>query len=99
MKNYLLFLFPFFLSCLAFGAKPVSLFNGKDLTGWRKANYTVEDGAIVCKGGNLVTEKEYLNYVFEFEFLLPSIEDMTSRLVEYFSSLSLGMGEFLIGMS
>ena len=71
MKNYLLFLFPFFLSCFAFGAKPVSLFNGKDLTGWRKANYTVEDGAIVCKGGNLVTEKEYSNYVFEFEFLLP----------------------------
>jgi hypothetical protein len=71
MKNYLLFLFPCFLSYLAFGAKPVSLFNGKDLAGWRKANYVVEDGAIVCKGGNLVTEKEYSNYVFEFEFLLP----------------------------
>ena len=68
MKNYLLFLF---LSSVAFGAKPVSLFNGKDLTGWRKANYVVEDGVIVCKGGNLVTEKEYSNYVFEFEFLLP----------------------------
>ena len=31
----------------------------------------VEDGTIVCKGGNLVSEKEYSNYVFEFEFLLP----------------------------
>ena len=49
----------------------VSLFNGKDLTGWKKGNYVVEDGALVCKGGNLVTEKEYSNYVFEFDFLLP----------------------------
>ena len=67
---------PFFaflmISFSAFGSKPVSLFNGKDLTGWRKANYAVEDAMIVCKGGNLVTEKQYSNYVFEFEFLLPS---------------------------
>ena len=75
MKNYrkpflaaLLVLCPFFL----FAAKPVSLFNGKDLTGWKDGNYVVEDGAIVCKGGNLVTEKQYANYVFEFEFLLPA---------------------------
>ena len=59
--------FPFFIV----GAKPVSLFNGKDLTGWKGGNYVVEDGAIVCKGANLVTENEYTNYVFEFEFLLP----------------------------
>ena len=58
---------PFFI----IGAKPVSLFNGKDLTGWKGGNYVVEDGAIVCKGANLVTEKQYTNYVFEFEFLLP----------------------------
>ena len=31
----------------------------------------VEDGAIVCKGANLVTEKQYTNYIFDFEFLLP----------------------------
>jgi hypothetical protein len=59
--------FPFFIV----GANPVSLFNGKDLTGWKGGNYVVEDGAIVCKGANLVTEKQYTNYVFEFEFLLP----------------------------
>ena len=64
MKNYLLLFFPLFLSSIGFGAKQVSLFNGKDLTGWRKANYVVVDGVIVCKGGNLVTEKEYSNYVF-----------------------------------
>ena len=66
---------PFFaflmISFSAFGSKPVSLFNGKDLTGWRKSKYVVEDGMIVCKGGNLVTEKQYSKYVFEFEFLLP----------------------------
>lgn len=71
MKNYPLLFFPFFLLSVAFGSEPISLFNGKDLTGWKKANYWVEDGAIVCKGGNLVSEKEYSNYVFEFEFLLP----------------------------
>lgn len=71
MKLILLpFLTILFTSSL-FGSKAVSLFNGQDLTGWRKANYVVEDGAIVCKGGNLVTEKQYSNYVFEFEFLLP----------------------------
>lgn len=49
----------------------VSLFNGKDLTGWTGGNYHVNDGVMICKGGNLRTEKVYSNYVFEFEFLLP----------------------------
>ncbi len=51
----------------------VSLFNGKDLTGWKGAGYEVKDGAIVCtpKGKNLITEKIYSNYVFSFEFKLP----------------------------
>ena len=57
--------------CFAQGKEAVSLFNGKDLTGWKSANYEVVDGAIVCKGRNLVTEKQYTNYVFEFDFLLP----------------------------
>jgi hypothetical protein len=53
------------------GKEAVSLFNGKDLAGWKNANYVVEDGVLVCKGGNLVTEKQYTNYIFEFDFLLP----------------------------
>ena len=57
--------------CFAQGKEAVSLFNGKDLAGWKNANYVVEDGALVCKGGNLVTEKQYTNYIFEFDFLLP----------------------------
>ena len=64
-------LFFFHIPFFIVGANPVSLFNGKDLTGWKGGNYVVEDGAIVCKGANLVTEKQYTNYVFEFEFLLP----------------------------
>ena len=57
--------------CFAQGKEAVSLFNGKDLAGWKNANYVVEDGVLVCKGGNLVTEKQYTNYIFEFDFLLP----------------------------
>ena len=54
-------------------AESTSLFNGKDLTNWTGAGYKVQDGAIVCtpKGSNLVSDKEYENYVFEFEFKLP----------------------------
>jgi len=52
-----------------------SLFNGKDLTGWKRiagaAEYTVEDGVIVgrtvAKSHNsfLVTEKEYGDFILE----------------------------------
>jgi hypothetical protein len=52
-----------------------ALFNGKDLTGWKptgKADvWTVEDGAIVCKGGGggwLLTEKDYGDFEFRCEY-------------------------------
>ncbi|QDV84424.1 hypothetical protein TBK1r_33690 [Stieleria magnilauensis] len=53
-----------------------SIFNGSDLTGWVGAtdNYEVVDGAIGCKkgkGGNLLTENEYANFVARLEFRLP----------------------------
>ena len=59
------------LTSVAHAGEAVSLFNGKDLTGWKPAKYEVKDGVIICRGGNLVSEKEYTNYVFEFDFLLP----------------------------
>ncbi|WP_431123031.1 3-keto-disaccharide hydrolase [Flagellimonas flava] len=56
----------------------VALFNGKDLDGWigNKQSYRVENGYIVVdpsgggSGGNLLTEGEYGNFVFRFEFQL-----------------------------
>jgi Domain of Unknown Function (DUF1080) len=52
----------------------VTLFNGKDLSGWigDTKGYIVEDGAIVCgpQGRNLYTEKEYGDFALRFEFKL-----------------------------
>jgi hypothetical protein len=71
IKTKLLFATLIASACFAQGKEAVSLFNGKDLTGWKNAKYIVEDGVLICKGGNLVTEKQYTNYVFEMDFLLP----------------------------
>lgn len=54
----------------------VSLFNGRDLTGWKNVNcapetWAVRDGKIVCTGkpiGALRTERQYENFVLEFEW-------------------------------
>ncbi len=53
-----------------------TVFNGKDFTGWDGpvTNYTVEDGAIVCKpgkGGTIFTNDEYQDFVARVEFKLP----------------------------
>jgi len=53
-----------------------SIFNGRDLSGWKGAadNYEVRDGAIVCKpgkGGVLHSEREYSDFVARLEFKLP----------------------------
>lgn len=53
-----------------------SVFNGRDLGGWQGSveNYEVTGGAIRCKegkGGMLLTEKEYANFVARLEFRLP----------------------------
>jgi hypothetical protein len=52
------------------------LFDGHSLDGWQGAieNYKVADGSIRCKegkGGMLLTEKEYANFVARVEFRLP----------------------------
>ena len=56
----------------------VSLFDGKTLAGWtlqgkKGDGYVVKDGAIAVPshgGGSLMTEKEYADFVFRFEFRL-----------------------------
>ena len=54
----------------------VSIFNGKDFTGWDGPvdNYEVKDGAIVCKpgkGGTIFTKEEYGDFVVRLEFKVP----------------------------
>ena len=52
----------------------VSLFNGKDLTGWvgDTNGYAARDGYIICdKGKNLFTEGEYKDFVLRLEFMTP----------------------------
>lgn len=54
----------------------VSLFDGKTTKGWTLVRghgpgYIIRDGVLVCPldgGGNLLTEKEYSNFIFRFEF-------------------------------
>ena len=58
----------------------VSLFNGKDLTGWIGAtsSYGVEEGGILAcqpgkgSGGNLLYDKEFENFILRFEFCMPT---------------------------
>ena len=54
----------------------VSLFDGQTLTGWTGATdgYEAEQGVLTCiqtKGGNLMTEKEYANFVLRLDFVCP----------------------------
>ena len=55
----------------------VLLFNGEKLDPaiWQSAieGYPVKDGVVVCEqGGNLLTAKEYKDFVFRVEFALPA---------------------------
>ncbi len=55
----------------------VSIFNGKDFTGWKGPvdNYEVVDEAVQCKagkGGTIFTEAEYSDFVVRLEFKVPS---------------------------
>ncbi len=57
----------------------VSIFDGRTLNGWtlvrgRGDGYGVKDGVLFCAdggGGNLLTEKQYSNFVLRFEFRMP----------------------------
>lgn len=84
MKSTLLSLL--FVPTLLTAAEPVSLFNGKDLSGWKadvpKADkepgiapsFIVRDGKLVSlgtPGGHLVSEKEYSNYKLVVEYRFP----------------------------
>ena len=61
---------------LAAEAGFTTLFDGKSLDGWTlvgktDAGYIIEDGNLVCPekgGGNLMSNKDYANFVLRFEF-------------------------------
>lgn len=79
---------PLFLFCTGASAQTkarsswVPLFNGKDLSGWKQLNgqakYTVQNGEIVGTtiynqpNSFLATEREYDDFILEFEFKLDS---------------------------
>lgn len=71
-------LLPLLLATTALAADPGfrALFDGKSLDGWmlvggKGRGYVVENGVLVCPadgGGNLLTEREFANFVLRFEF-------------------------------
>jgi hypothetical protein len=74
------FLLLVFIACVSLFAEEgfVPLFDGKSLKGWtlvggKGPGYVVQDGILVCPadgGGNLLTEKEFSNFVLRFEYRL-----------------------------
>ncbi|MFV1965398.1 MAG: DUF1080 domain-containing protein [Pirellulaceae bacterium] len=63
-----------------------SLFNGRDFTGWKmspraKQMWSIEDGVLKSHGlleqwgADLVTEKEYQDYVLMVDFRMPALSD------------------------
>ncbi|HEY1022820.1 MAG TPA: DUF1080 domain-containing protein [Flavisolibacter sp.] len=82
MKNNILFLFLFLTVQTVSAQQWTNLFNGKNLSGWKqlngKAKYTIENGEIVGTtvfgepNTFLATEKDYGDFVLEFEFKVDS---------------------------
>jgi hypothetical protein len=82
MKNNILLLFLFLTVQTASAQQWTNLFNGKNLSGWKqlngKAKYTIENGEIVGTtvlgepNTFLATEKDYGDFVLEFDFKVDS---------------------------
>jgi hypothetical protein len=89
--------FAFFLSCARRpGRQPVSLFNGKDLSGWHAdvpemdtnrnvtSPFIVRNGLLVSlskPGGHLTTDAEYKNYRLQVEYRFASTPGNCGLLV------------------
>lgn len=77
MKKYLLFIAIVLIASVASAQQKVSLFNGKDLTGWKNngtEKWYVDNGELVCESGPdkqygyLSTEKHYKNFILTLQF-------------------------------
>ena len=84
MRRLLMSLLAIFLIAPTLAADPpegfVSLFNGKDLDGWKSTGnmqvWGTDKGVIFCDkggGGWLLSEKEYANYELRLEYKLPKM--------------------------
>ena len=71
------FFISIFLTLFLFSQKQISLFNGKDLTGWTihgTEKWYVENGEMICESGPdkqygyLSTNKNYKNFELTLEF-------------------------------
>ncbi len=81
-KKLVILTFAFFIQVLSAQAQWQNLFNGKDFTGWKmlngKAKYRVANGEIVGTtvfgepNTFLATEKDYSDFILEFEFKVDS---------------------------
>jgi hypothetical protein len=82
MKRTFLFASLIALSVVSFAQNRKALFNGKDLTGWKqmngKAKFNIDKGEIVGTtvfgepNSFLATEKDYGDFVLEFEYKVDS---------------------------
>lgn len=78
MKKYFLFLIVTFCTgTLAYAQKQVSIFNGKDLTGWTingTEKWYVDKGELICESGPdkqygyLNTNKDYKDFILTLKF-------------------------------
>jgi hypothetical protein len=82
MKKFSFLFLSFLLTVAGYAEQWKPLFNGKDLSGWKqlngKAKYTIQNGEIVGTtvfgepNTFLATEKDYGNFVLEFDFKVDS---------------------------
>ena len=77
MQKFSLLLLASFFSTAIFAQKNVSIFNGKDLTGWAingTEKWYVDNGELVCESGPdkqygyLSTDKNYKNFILTLKF-------------------------------
>src|SRR5215208_870116 len=69
-------------------AKPMALFNGKDLTGWKHAgpgSFEVRDGTLVTSGGMglLWHEKEFDDFTLRLEFKVKEAKNNSGIFVRF----------------